>query len=137
MREISIAMFEYPYTPLWANGESLITVIGDGTASQYKGVVQMCSGYAKGANAICDAQEKATRSLRVKSWSIKEAKGVLINFQIHSDYPLTRIQNELKRISNSCDYDDDADVICGMTFDGTLEPDEAIVTLLVIGMEQK
>ncbi|GHS86646.1 hypothetical protein FACS189487_01290 [Campylobacterota bacterium] len=66
---------------------------------------------------------------------IAGARGALIHFTTHPDYPIVLIHRVIDEITES--ISDDADVILGIALDDTLEHDEVFVTSIITGLEQK
>ena len=104
------------------------------TVMSHKGLALMGSGTSKGASAAHDAAKAAIDSPLLDNVSIKGAKGVLVHFHIHPEYPLLQISEAMKIIEDHADIE--ANVIFGTTTDENLELDEVKITLVATGFER-
>ena len=105
------------------------------TVMSHRGMALMGTGYGSGANAAYDAAKSAIESPLLDNISIDGAKGVLVHFDIHPDYPLMEIGESMDIIEDSAD--DDAYVIFGTTTSENMEPDEVKITIIATGFEDQ
>jgi cell division protein FtsZ len=104
------------------------------TVMSHRGLALMGSGSSQGANAAYDAAKAAIDSPLLDNISINGAKGVLVHFHIHPDYPILQISEAMEIIEEHAD--EDASVIFGTTTDGTLEIDQVKITIVATGFEE-
>ena len=95
----------------------------------------MGTGYATGNNAAYDAAKAAIESPLLDNISIDGAMGVLVHFDIHPDYPIMEIGEAMSIIEESAD--EDAFVIFGTTTNSNMDVDEARITIIATGFEDK
>jgi len=105
------------------------------TVMSHRGLALMGVGHASGQNAAYDAATEAISSPLLGDISIKGAKGVLVHFKIHPDYPLFQISEAMSTIEEYAD--EDASVIFGTTTDESLGEDEVGITIVATGFEQE
>lgn len=103
------------------------------TVMDYKGLALMGTGYSKGTNAAYDAVKDAIKSPLLDNISIDGARGVLVNFDIHPDYPVIEIRDAMDIVEESADKD--ASVIFVTTADKKMNIDEVRITLVATGLE--
>jgi cell division protein FtsZ len=94
----------------------------------------MGSGSSQGANAAYDAAKAAIDSPLLDNISINGAKGVLVHFHIHPDYPILQISEAMEIIEEHAD--EDASVIFGTTTSSELEIDQVKITIVATGFEE-
>ncbi|RLA70664.1 MAG: cell division protein FtsZ [Epsilonproteobacteria bacterium] len=105
------------------------------TVMNHRGLALMGTGYSSGAAAAYDAAKMAIESPLLDNISIDGAMGVLVQFDIHPDYPLNGISEAMEIIYESAD--EDADVIFGTTTNESMEIDEVRITIVATGFEDK
>ncbi len=105
------------------------------TVMYHKGLALMGTGYSSGSSAAYDAAKMAIESPLLDNTSIDGAMGVLVQFDIHPDYPLNGISEAMDIIYDSAD--EDADVIFGTTTNVDMEIDEVKITIVATGFEDK
>jgi len=103
------------------------------TVMSHRGLALMGSGSSTGSNAAYDAAKAAIDSPLLDNISINGAKGVLVHFHIHPDYPLLQISEAMAIIEEHAD--EDASVIFGTTTAADLEIDEVRITIVATGFE--
>ncbi|WP_292663534.1 cell division protein FtsZ [Nitratifractor sp.] len=104
------------------------------TVMSHRGLALMGSGNSTGANAAYDAAKAAIDSPLLDNISINGAKGVLVHFHIHPDYPILQISEAMEIIEEHAD--EDASVIFGTTTDSNLEIDQVKITIVATGFEE-
>jgi len=95
----------------------------------------MGTGKASGENAAYEAAKAAIESPLLDNISIDGAKGVLVHFYMHPDYPLMEISEAMEIIQENADAD--AYVIFGTTTDASYATDEIKITVIATGFEEK
>jgi cell division protein FtsZ len=105
------------------------------TVMNHRGLALMGTGYSSGSSAAYDAAKMAIESPLLDNISIDGAMGVLVQFDIHPDYPLNGISEAMDIIYDSAD--EDADVIFGTTTNENMELDEVRITIVATGFEDK
>jgi cell division protein FtsZ len=105
------------------------------TVMNHRGLALMGTGYSSGPAAAYDAAKIAIESPLLDNISIDGAMGVLVQFDIHPDYPLNGISEAMEIIYDSAD--EDADVIFGTTTNPDMEVDEVKITIVATGFEDK
>ena len=105
------------------------------TVMNHRGLALMGTGYSSGESAAYDAAKTAIESPLLDNISIDGAMGVLVQFDIHPDYPLNGISEAMEIIYDSAD--EDADVIFGTTTNDSMELDEVKITIVATGFEDK
>jgi cell division protein FtsZ len=93
----------------------------------------MGSGSSQGSSAAYDAAKAAIDSPLLDNISINGAKGVLVHFHIHPDYPILQISDAMDIIEEHAD--EDASVIFGTTTSEEIEIDEVRITIVATGFE--
>jgi len=104
------------------------------TVMSHRGLALMGSGSSQGANAAYDAAKAAIDSPLLDNISINGAKGVLVHFHIHPDYPILQISEAMEIIEEHAD--EDASVIFGTTTSNELEIDQVKITIVATGFEE-
>ncbi len=105
------------------------------TVMKHRGLALMGTGYSSGESAAYDAAKTAIESPLLNNISIDGAMGVLVQFDIHPDYPLNGISEAMEIIYESAD--EDADVIFGTTTSDSMDVDEVKITIVATGFEDK
>ncbi len=105
------------------------------TVMNHRGLALMGTGYSSGSAAAYDAAKIAIESPLLDNISIDGAMGVLVQFDIHPDYPLNGISEAMDIIYDSAD--EDADVIFGTTTNTSMDIDEVKITIVATGFEDR
>jgi len=105
------------------------------TVMSHRGLALMGSGSSQGANAAYDAAKAAIDSPLLDNVSINGAKGVLVHFHIHPDYPILQISEAMEIIEEHAD--EDASVIFGTTTSSEMEIDQVKITIVATGFESE
>ncbi len=105
------------------------------TVMGHRGMALMGTGKASGENAAYEAAKAAIESPLLDNISIDGAKGVLVHFYMHPDYPLMEISEAMETIQENADGD--AYVIFGTTTDASYALDEIKITVVATGFEEK
>ena len=66
---------------------------------QHKGLALMGIGEGSGENACIDALRNAVESPLFDNLSISGARGVLLSFEMHPDYPMVQITEDIEVFS--------------------------------------
>jgi len=103
------------------------------TVMSHRGLALMGSGSSQGANAAYDAAKAAIDSPLLDNVSINGAKGVLVHFHIHPEYPILQISEAMAIIEEHAD--EDASVIFGTTTSSDMEIDQVKITIVATGFE--
>ena len=103
------------------------------TVMNHRGLALMGTGYSSGSSAAYDAAKMAIESPLLDNTSIDGAMGVLVQFDIHPDYPLNGISEAMDIIYDSAD--EEADVIFGTTTNPEMEIDEVKIIIVATGFE--
>lgn len=104
------------------------------TVMSHRGIGYMGTGYAKGKNSATDAYNLAVQSPLLDNVTIDGAKGVLILFYHHPDYPIRDFQSAMGRINDSAD--EEAIVIFGTIMNENMDYDEMKITIVATGFEE-
>jgi len=104
------------------------------TVMSHRGLALMGSGSSTGSNAAYDAAKAAIDSPLLDNISINGAKGVLVHFHIHPDYPILQISEAMEIIEEHAD--EDASVIFGTTTSTDVEIDQVKLTIVATGFEE-
>ena len=99
---------------------------------QYKGLALMGIGEGSGENACINALRNAVESPLFDNLSISGAKGVVLNFETHADYPMMQITEALNYINEVADADE-GDIIWGTNTDESRPLDFMRVTVIATG----
>ncbi|RAX58661.1 cell division protein FtsZ [Helicobacter monodelphidis] len=105
------------------------------TVMSWQGAALMGMGESTGSNAAYEAIKSAIESPLFDNISINGARGLLVNFRLHPDYPFQEISAAMESICNSLDTD--ADVFFGTHSDDTLPEDKIEVTIIATGFEKE
>ena len=105
------------------------------TVMSHRGMALMGVGTSQGEGAAAEAIKNAIESPLLDNMSIDGALGVLVHFHIPPSCPITDISDAMEIVYNSAD--EDADVIFGTTTDDAMDADEAKVTIVATGFENK
>jgi cell division protein FtsZ len=103
------------------------------TVMSYKGKALMGIGEANGENAAMEAIQNAIKSPLLNEVDLDRAKGILIHFTIHPNYPYMEVEDSMDLIYDSSD--EDADVFFGTTTNDELEENFVKVILIATGFE--
>lgn len=105
------------------------------TVMSHRGLALMGIGEASGDNAACDAMRQAIESPLLDNLSIKGAMGVLVNFEVHKDFPLNEMNEAMMMIEAI--VDEDADVIFGKHTLDEIPQDFVRITVIATGFEKE
>lgn len=105
------------------------------TVMSHKGLALMGVGEAQGEDAASEAVKKAIESPLFDNLSINGAKGVLLYFESHPDYPLLEINQALSLVREAAS--DDADIIFGTQTIEDMPKDFLKVTIVATGFEKE
>jgi cell division protein FtsZ len=101
----------------------------------HRGLALMGTGYSTGSTAAYDAAKIAIESPLLDNVSIDGAMGVLVQFDIHPEYPLNGISQAMDIIYDSAD--ENADVIFGTTTNVDIAIDEVKIIIVATGFEDQ
>ena len=105
------------------------------TVMSHRGLALMGAGYSAGNSAAYEAAKTAIESPLLDNVSIDGAMGVLVQFDIHPDYPIMEISEAMNIIEESAD--EDASVIFGTTTNPEMDIDEVRITIIATGFEKE
>lgn len=105
------------------------------TVMNHKGMALMGIGESSGADAAKEAIKMAIESPLFDNMSINGAKGILVHFYLHPDYPLTEVSDSMEIVYSNADQE--ADVIFGTATDSNIEKDKVRVTIVATGFEKE
>ncbi len=126
---ISGVVLNYGDSDINVDFADLRTVMG------HRGLALMGIGEASGSNAAYEAIKNAIESPLFDNMSINGAMGVLINFNIHPDYPLQEISQAMELIYEN--VNSEADVIFGTTTTNEIAQDGVKITIVATGFERE
>ena len=98
---------------------------------RHPGLALMGVGESQGDNAAYEAIKAVIESPLLDNMSISGAKGILVHFQVHPDFPTSDIVDVMEIIYESTE--NNADVIFGTTIDIDMPIDAVSVTLIATG----
>ena len=104
-------------------------------AMSYKGLAHMGNGEATGDNAASDAMQQAIVSPLLDNISIKGAKGAVIYFETHQNYPFTELSAAMEIIESLVDVE--ADLIQGIHTLNDVPEDFVRITVIATGFEKE
>ncbi|CBG39849.1 cell division protein FtsZ [Helicobacter mustelae] len=105
------------------------------TIMQHKGLALMGIGESIGEDAALEAVKKAIESPLFDNLSIKGARGALVSFEMHRDYPLIEINQAMSYIHEAAN--EDADIIFGTCTTENMQQDQVKVTIIATGFEKE
>lgn len=105
------------------------------TVMSHKGLALMGIGEATGDSAAGDAMRMAIESPLLDNISIKGAMGVLVNFEMHRDYPLAEISEAMNIIESIAD--EEAHVVFGTRTLADVAENYVKVTVIATGFERE
>lgn len=105
------------------------------TVMKNKGLALMGIGEANGEDSAVEAVKTAIESPLFDNLSIKGAKGALVYFEMHPEYPLLEISQALNLVHESAA--DDADIIFGTCTSDKMDKNEVRVTIIATGFEKE
>ncbi|MDA3967381.1 MULTISPECIES: cell division protein FtsZ [Helicobacter] len=105
------------------------------TVMNHKGMALMGIGESSGTDAAKEAIKMAIESPLFDNMSINGAKGILVHFYLHPDYPLTEVSDSMEIVYSNADQE--ADVIFGTATDSNIEKDKVRVTIVATGFEKE
>lgn len=98
-----------------------------------KGKAIMGTGEAEGEDRAVKAAEQALNNPLLDNYSMKGAKGVLINITASQDITLMEVDEAVNRIKE--EVDEDANIIFGSSFDGSLDG-KIRVSIVATGIDE-
>ncbi|RDU74109.1 cell division protein FtsZ [Helicobacter anseris] len=105
------------------------------TVMKHRGLALMGIGEAQGEDSASEAVKKAIESPLFDNLSIKGAKGVLLSFEMHPDYPLHEIHQALSHVREAAS--EDADIIFGTHTISDMSKDQLKITIVATGFEKE
>lgn len=105
------------------------------TVMSNRGLALMGIGEAQGENAALEAVKKAIESPLLDNLSINGSKGVLISYELHSDYPLIELNEATSLIREA--ISEDADMILGTRTIDDMPKDQIRVIIVATGFEKE
>ncbi|MDO7253100.1 cell division protein FtsZ [Helicobacter cappadocius] len=105
------------------------------TVMSHKGLALMGIGEAKGENAAAEAIKDAINSPLFDNLSINGAMGVLVNFEVNTNYPTTEINAAMQFVEEAAHQD--ADIIFGTQTSEDTALDSVRVTIVATGFEKE
>ena len=105
------------------------------TVMSNRGLALMGIGEAQGENAALEAVKKAIESPLLDNLSINGSKGVLISYELHSDYPLIELNEATSLIREA--ISEDADMILGTRTIDDMQKDQIRVIIVATGFEKE
>lgn len=105
------------------------------TVMNHKGMALMGIGESSGTDAAKEAIKMAIESPLFDNMSINGAKGILVHFYLHPDYPLTEVSDSMEIVYSNADQE--AEVIFGTATDSNIEKDKVRVTIVATGFEKE
>jgi len=105
------------------------------TIMNHKGVAFIGIGEGKGIDSANEAvTQSIEHALLVKDVALSKANGILIHFNVHTDFPITKIVEAMDIIYESAS--DDAEIIFGTTTDKSLNDKYVKATMILTGLEE-
>jgi cell division protein FtsZ len=105
------------------------------TIMSYSGKALIGIGESSGDNAATDSLNKAINSPLLEKHDFKNAKGLLIHFNINPNFPLLEINKAMNFLEEQCN--EDIQIIFGTTTNESLKIDEVKIIVLATGFEEK
>lgn len=103
------------------------------TIMSHRGLALMGMGDAKGSNAAIEALDNALESPLLDGLNIKNAKGVIIHFKHHPDFPFSQIEEANDRVQEA--LSEDTTFKFGDNMDESMQEDEVEVTIIATGFD--
>ncbi len=104
------------------------------TIMSHKGLALMGIGEASGENSCLNALRSAIESPLLDNVSINGAKGVIVNLELHPEYPVLQMGEAMDFIQETVDAD--AKIIQGIRYDDTMPQDTIRATIIATGFEK-
>ncbi|PAF44422.1 cell division protein FtsZ [Helicobacter sp. 11S02596-1] len=101
----------------------------------YKGLALMGTGEVNGEASALEAVRKAIESPLFDNLSINGAMGVLVNFEIHPDYPILEINEAMSLIEEAAS--EEAKICFGTHTSPDFPIDQVRVTIIATGFEKE
>ncbi|MDY0116938.1 MAG: cell division protein FtsZ [Sulfurimonadaceae bacterium] len=105
------------------------------TVMNHKGMALMGVGEFEGENAAYEAIKAAIESPLLDNMSINGARGVLVHFKMHPDFPMMEISEAMDVVNESAH--DEADVIWGTSTDYNIPENFIKITIVATGFEKE
>jgi cell division protein FtsZ len=106
------------------------------TVMSHRGMALMGIGHKSGDTSAQDALTAAIESPLLDEIDIKDAKGLLIHFTTHENYPLVDIDEAMSNILGDLIDDVEVELIEGQTTDNSFAEDEIKVTIIATGFDE-
>jgi cell division protein FtsZ len=103
------------------------------TIMSFKGVALMGIGDSSGECAPTEAIKSAIESPLLEDVTLEGAKGVLINYQMHPNYPFLEIEESMEFVEDM--VHEDADIVFGVTSDVNMPEDSIKITIIATGFD--
>lgn len=104
------------------------------TVMGHKGMALMGVGEHEGENAAYEAIKAAIESPLLDNMTINGAKGVLVHFSTHPEFPLLEISDAMNVVHESAH--EDAEVIFGTSTDESIPENYIKITIVATGFEE-
>lgn len=118
---------------LLKSGEINIDFADIKTIMSFRGLALLGTGHGKGENAVDDAFTSAVESPLLDNITINGARGMITQYEIHPDFPISKIHAISSKISKSCS--ENVKTKIGYTYNEKLDKDEIHLTLIATGFE--
>jgi len=105
------------------------------TVMSHKGMALMGVGEFEGENAAYEAIKAAIESPLLDNMSINGARGVLVHFKMHPEFPMMEIAEAMDVVHESAH--DEADVIWGTSTDANIPENFIKITIVATGFEKE
>jgi cell division protein FtsZ len=103
------------------------------TIMGFKGIALMGIGDCIGSGAPIEAIKSAIESPLLEDVTLEGAKGVLINYQMHPEYPFLEIEESMEFVEDM--VHEDADIVFGVTSDKNMPVDAIKITIIATGFD--
>lgn len=103
--------------------------------SSNRGLALMGMGSANGPDAAMHALENALESPLLDGLNVKEARGVILHFKHHPDFPFMQVMEAAEYLQETLSSDSEINFKYGISYDESMEPDKIEVTIIATGFE--
>ena len=100
----------------------------------HKGMALMGIGKSEGEDSANKAIKQAMEYASLENKSLCKVSGILIQFNVHPDFPIMEIAEAMEIIHE--DAHDDADILFGTTTDKSLTKEYVKVTMILTGFDE-
>ena len=104
------------------------------TVMSHKGMALVGIGKDEGINSANEAIKQSIGHALLENISLNEATGILIHFNVHTDFPIIKIAEAMKIIHEGAN--DDVEIIFGITTDKSLNDEYVKVIMILTGFEK-